>query len=39
MGADKFAKNTLNAEMCLPKLSAQALKFGIKMKKGFMGRP
>ena len=32
MGADKLAENTQN-------LSAQAQKFGILMKKGFIGRP
>ena len=26
-------------KICLPKLSAQAQKFGILMKKGFIGRP
>ena len=33
MGADKLVENTL------PNLSAQAQKFGISMKKGFIGRP
>ena len=32
MGADKSFKNT-------PNLSAQAQKFGISMKEGFIGRP
>ena len=36
MGADKLAKNT---PIYLPKLSAQAQKFGILMKKGFIERP
>ena len=35
MGADKSAQNTPNA----PKLSAQAQKFVILMKKDFIGRP
>ena len=35
MGADKLAENTPNA----PKLSAQAQKIKISMKKGFIGRP
>ena len=44
MGADKSAENTPNAQEficpnCLPKLSAQAQKFGISMKKAFIGRP
>ena len=42
MGADKLAENTTNAqksEIYLPKLSAQAQKFWILMKKGFIGRP
>ena len=34
-GADQSADNTPNT----PKLSAQAQKLGISMKKGFMGRP
>ena len=44
MGPDKSAKNTPNAQklICpktyLPKLSAQAQKFGISMKKDFIGR-
>ena len=33
MGADKYPK------IYLPKLSAQAQKFGILMKKGIIGRP
>ena len=36
MGADKLAENTTNApksEIYLPKLSAQAQKFGISLKK------
>ena len=36
MGADKLAENTLNY---LPKLSAQAQKFGILMKKYFIESP
>ena len=40
MGADSLAENTPNApEMYLPNLSAQAQKFWILMKKGFIGRP
>ena len=40
MGADKSAANTPNApKIYLPKLSAQAQKFVIQMKKGFIGRP
>jgi hypothetical protein len=40
MGADKSAKNTPNAsKIYLPKLSAQVQKFGILMKKGFIGHP
>ena len=40
MGADNSAKNTPNApQNCLSTLSAQAQKFGILMKKGFIGRP
>jgi hypothetical protein len=40
MSADKLAENTPNAQKricpnCLPKLQ----KFGISMKKGFIGRP
>ena len=38
IGADKSAENTPNApNLC--KLSAQAQKFEILMKKGFNGRP
>ena len=36
MGADKSIEST---EIYLPKLSVQAQKFGISMKKGFIGRP
>jgi hypothetical protein len=36
MGADKLAENTPN--LICPN-SAQAQKFGILMKKGFIGRP
>ena len=36
MGADKLAENTPNAPK-LPKLSAQAAKFGISMKKRLFG--
>ena len=40
MGADSLAKNTKNAqEFIYPNLSAQAQKFWILMKKGFIGRP
>ena len=40
MCADKSAKNTPNApEFICPNCFAQAQKFGILMKKGFMGRP
>ena len=40
MGADSLAENTPNApEIYLPNLSAQAQKFWILMKKGFIGRP
>ena len=40
MGADKLAENTPKCpKIYLPKLSAQAQKFGILMKKGFIGRP
>ena len=40
MGADSLAENTPNApEFILPYLSAQAQKFLISMKKGFIGRP
>ena len=35
MGADKSTENT---KIYLPKLSAQAQKFGISMKKDFIGR-
>ena len=36
MAADKSTKNT---KIYLPKLSSQAQKFGISMKKGFIGCP
>ena len=36
MGADKYPKYP---KIYLPKLSAQAQKFGISMKKGFIGSP
>jgi hypothetical protein len=36
MGADKLAENTPNVSKYLPKLSAQAQKFWISMKKGFI---
>ena len=40
MSADKFAENTpIAPKTYLPKLSAQAQKFGILMRKGFIGRP
>ena len=42
MGADKVAKNIPNVpkfNVYLPDFSAQAQKFGILMKKGFIGRP
>ena len=40
MGADSPAENTPNAtKIYLTKLSAQAQKFGISMKKGFIGSP
>jgi hypothetical protein len=40
MGADKLAENTPNdPKIYLPNLSAQAQKFEISMKKGFIGRP
>jgi hypothetical protein len=38
MGADKLFKNAC-PKIYLSKLSAQAQKFGISMKKGFIGRP
>ena len=40
MGADKLSENTPNAtKIYLPKLFAQAQKFGISMKKDSIGRP
>ena len=40
MGADKLAINTLNTpKNHLPKLSAQAQKFGVSMKKDFIWCP
>ena len=40
MGADKLAENKPKCpQIYLHKLSAQAQKFGILMKKGFIGRP
>ena len=40
MGADQLAENTPKfPKTYLPKLSAQAQKFGILMKKGFIGHP
>ena len=40
MGADKSDENTPKCpKIYLPKLSAQAQKCGISMKKGFIGRP
>ena len=40
MGADKSAEDTPKCpKLYLPKLSAEAQKFGIWMKKGFIGRP
>ena len=40
MGADRLAENTPNdKKIYLSKFSAQALKFGFSMKKGFIGRP
>ena len=40
ISADKSAENTPNCHKTyLPKLSAQAQKFGISMEKGFIGRP
>ena len=39
MGADSLAENTPCSKVYLPNLSAQARKFGISMKKGFIGRP
>ena len=39
MGADKLFENTPYCpKIYLPKLSAQAQKFGISMKKDFIGR-
>jgi hypothetical protein len=38
MGADKLPENKC-PKIYLPNLSAQAQKFGILMKKGFIGRP
>jgi hypothetical protein len=38
MGADKLFKNAC-PKIYLSKLSAQAQKFGISMKKGFIGHP
>jgi hypothetical protein len=40
MGAAKLAENNPKCrKIYLPILSAQAHKFGISMKKGFIGRP
>ena len=39
MGADSSAENTPSAQIYLPDLSAQAQKFWISMKEGFIGRP
>ena len=41
MGADSSAENTPNAPefIYIPNLFAQAQKFQISMKKGFIGRP
>ena len=40
MGADSSAENTPKCpKIYLPNLSAQSQKFGISMKKGFIGRP
>ena len=40
MGADKLAKNNPNAPKCIcPNCLQKAQKFGISMKKGFIGRP
>jgi hypothetical protein len=39
MGADKLAENSKYPKIYLPKLSAQAQKFGNLMKKGFIGCP
>ena len=40
MGVIKLAQNTTNSQkITFPKLSAQAQKFGILMKKGFIERP
>ena len=40
MGADSSVENTPNVpKIYLPNLSAQAQKFGILMKNGFIGRP
>ena len=40
MGADKSVENNPKcSKIYLPQLSAQAQKFGISMKKGFIGRP
>ena len=39
MGDDSSAENTPNARIFVRSLSAQAQKFWILMKKGFIGRP
>ena len=39
MGADSLAENTQKAPEYLLNLSAQAQKFEISMKKGFIGHP
>ena len=38
MSNDKLAKKNLMSKIYLPNLFAQAQKFGILMKKGFIGR-
>ena len=39
MGSDSLAENTPCSKVYLPNLSAQAQKFGISLKKGFIERP
>jgi len=39
MGADNLAKNTQMPKIYPPNFSAKAQKFGILMKKGFIGHP
>ena len=39
MGADELVENNPNPKIYLPKLFDQSQKFGISMKKYFIGRP